>query len=97
MTKRCYKATDGVITVFRCTETKTYASANFRTYQHEGQWHCGRQIGFSGKPVPVGQFPTVEITEAEFAKLNAIKMRRLGNGGYITPSDSWVRNTDLEG
>ncbi len=97
MTKRCYKATDGKITVFRCTETRTYSSASFRTYDNNGQWICGRDISFSGKAPPVGCYPTVEITEAEFAQLNAIKMRRLGSGGYITPSDSWVRNTDLEG
>ena len=58
-------------------------------------------IGFS-KHAPGkrgGNYPTVEITEAEYAALVAAKVERVRNEGrdpmYTTPQDSWVHNQAL--
>lgn len=102
MTKRYFKATDGKITVFRATDTKIYASANFHTYESGGAFHCGRDIGFSGRSPSTHGYAAVEISRAEYDHLTAIKQARIvGQGSSLkystSPSDSWVRNTQLEG
>lgn len=87
-----FSATDGTITVFRASETRTYVSATM----------AGRGgIGFSGKPAgrqgTTEYHPATEITKAEYEALNAIKMARIKAAGrtLINPGDSWVNNTDL--
>lgn len=96
MAKRFFKATDNTYTVFRATE-RSYASASF-SRNEGGVWG----ISFSSRPPTVrwGQgFPTTEITKAEYDALVALKAARMerqgDSGGYTSPSDSWVRNSEL--
>jgi hypothetical protein len=96
MTIRYFKATDGVITVFRASATRVYASAWFTT---EGNRPIG-DIGFSGKPLPLGKYPAVEITKAEYEALQAAKLERVKAAGEnpkwaTSPQSSWVRNAAL--
>jgi hypothetical protein len=96
MTLRYFKATDGQITVFRASATRAYASAWFTT---EGNRPIG-DIGFSGKPLPLGKYPAVEITKAEYEALQAAKVERVKAAGEnlkwaTSPQSSWVRNADL--
>jgi len=90
MTKRFFKATDGKITTFRASATRVYHSANI---------NCASFSGAHASPI-LGTVPAVEITEAEFAILNAAKHRRLyaqpNYRGFTKPSDSWVANEALE-
>lgn len=88
-----YKATDGVITVFRATERRTYASAWIR--RHAGPDHTVG-IGFSPKE---GGYPVVEISRDEYTLLGIIRDKRLF-AGRIKDSiprarDAWVRNDEL--
>jgi hypothetical protein len=104
MTVRYYKATDGVLTVFRAS-TRVYASAWFTTETGQGRLPFLRRspgIGFS-KHAPgtrSGNYPTIEITEAEYGALLMAKVARIKNDGrdpkYFTSlQDSWVRNRAL--
>ena len=100
MTVRYYKATDGVLTVFRAT-TRVYASAWFTTETGQGGLPLLRRspgIGFSPHALGTrgGNYPAVEITEAEYDTLVAAKIERVKNEGrdpkYFTSlQDSWVR------
>lgn len=94
-TTRYFKATDGVVTVFRASKTRIYQSAWFT--RHDGEtWPAG-ESGFSGKAAGAGggQFPATQIEKAEFDRLVAAKNRRLGDTRYVSPSDSWVCNADV--
>jgi hypothetical protein len=106
MSKRYYKATDGVLTVFRAT-TRVFASARFTTetppggLPHPYMFGPRGGIGFSSKPVSPGKYVVVEITEAEFDALQAAKVERIkATGGnpsdHTSHQDSWVRNRCLE-
>ena len=104
MAVRYYKATDGLLTVFRAT-TRAYASAWFTTETGQGRLPFLRRspgIGFSKHALGTrgGEYPTVEITEAEYAALVAAKVARVKNEGrdpkYFTSlQDSWVDNQAL--
>jgi hypothetical protein len=105
MTKRYYKATDGVLTVFRAT-TRVFASAWFTTETPPGglpyPYMLGPRggIGFSNKPVSPGKYVVVEITAAEFGALQAAKVERIkAMGGdpshHTSHQDSWVHNRCL--
>ena len=104
MTVRYYKATDGMLTVFRAT-TRVCASAWFTTETGQSGLPFLRRspgIGFSthGPATRGGNYPTVEITEAEYAALVAAKVARVKNEGrdpkYFTSlQDSWVLNRTL--
>ena len=91
---RYFKATDGVITVFRSSATRVYVSASFTRY--DGETRPSGDIGFSAKP---GKFPTTEITHSEFVELTAAKVKRMKADGCPTwmtgPQQSWVRNEAL--
>ena len=104
MTVRYYKATDGVLTVFRAT-TRVCASAWFTTETGQGGLPLLRRspgIGFSPHAPGArgGNYPAVEITEAEYGALVVAKIARIKNDGrdpkYFTSlQDSWVRNRAL--
>lgn len=98
---RYYKATDGVLTVFRATDGNGYAFAVFCT-------DCTGALPFPAPrrgQMPIGfsnvsgadRHPAVEITASEYQALQAAKVERVKNSGrdpkyYTAPSDSWVRN-----
>lgn len=88
-----YKATDGVITVFRATERRTYLSAWIR--RHAGE---GRPVGIGFTTKDDG-FPVVEIDHDEYRRLAAIRDKRMfaGEGPRWTPRarDAWVHNSEL--
>ena len=80
---RYFASTLGSTIYFRASPTRIYAGV------------IGLQHG--GVQFTTGRFfdaPTVEITKAAFAVLNAIKVARLkatdGAGFYTAPRDSWV-------
>jgi hypothetical protein len=104
MTVRYYKATDGLLTVFRAT-TRVYASAWFTTETGQGRPPFLRRspgIGFSTH-APGGRggnYPAVEITEAEYAALVAAKIERAKNEGrdpkyFASLQENWVHNRAL--
>jgi len=85
-----FSATDGTITVFRASATRTYQSA----------LKLRNGISFSATPAKLmeGAMPAVEITKGEYDALVALKVERLkasGTKGYTKPGDSWVKNTSL--
>jgi hypothetical protein len=88
-----YKATNGVLTVFRATERRTYASAWIR--QHVGR-DLPVAIGFSAKP---DGCPVVEIDQDEYRRLAAIRDQRLfgDRTKHRNPRacDAWVHNSEL--
>ena len=107
---RYYMATDGVVTVFRATETREYRSAWISAWTQAADWYQARpsNFGFSAKTGPI---PAIEIEKAGYEALVAAKMRRVAakieaakaegkplsrhyDGG--SPSDSWVRNAEIE-
>jgi hypothetical protein len=104
MTDRYYKATDGLLTVFRASK-RVYASAWFTTEIGQGGLPFVRRspgIGFSmhAPGARGGNYPTEEITEAEYAALVAAKVERVKNEGrdpkyFTSPQDSWVHNRAL--
>ena len=104
MTVRYYKATDGVLTVFRAS-TRVYASAWFATETGQSGLPALRRspgIGFSthARTTRGGNYPAVEITEAEYGALVVAKVARIKNDGrdpkYFTSlQDSWVHNQAL--
>lgn len=100
MTKRYYAATDGNVTVFRATG-RTYGSAFFvaKVDLDTGLPHA-RNISFSASMGHPGHHSVVEITKSEFDALQALKVQRiLAVGGnpaiFVSPQDSWVRNSAL--
>ena len=104
MTVRYYKATDGVLTVFRAT-ARVCASAWFTTETGQGGLPLLRRspgIGFSPHALGArgGNYPAVEITEAEYDTLVAAKIERVKNEGrdpkyFASLQDSWVHNRAL--
>lgn len=85
-----YKATDGVITVFRATERRTYKSVFIR--RHVG---ASRTVGIGFSTKDDG-FPVVEIDRDEYQRLAAIRDKRLLGGKTPRAQDAWVRNDELE-
>jgi len=90
MSNKYFSATDGTITVFRASATRTYQSA----------LKLRNGISFSATPANLmeGAMPAVEITKGEYDALCALKVQRLkatGKSYYTKPGDSWVKNTSL--
>lgn len=80
---RYFASTFGSTIYFRASPTRVYAGVI--GLQHGGvSFTTGAQF----------HAPTVEITKAAFAVLNALKTARLkatdGEGFYTAPRDSWV-------
>ena len=104
MTVRYYKATDGVLTVFRAS-ARVYASAWFATETGQSGLPAQRRspgVAFSthARTTRGGNYPAVEITEAEYGALVVAKVARIKNDGrdpkYFTSlQDSWVHNQAL--
>jgi hypothetical protein len=80
---RYYKFTDGERTYFRASKR-----------QYQSGWASQARSGFSGSPVPIGQYPAVEIDKAEYERLNALKAKRLAGCRFVSASDSWVLNAE---
>ena len=98
MTKRYFKASDGVFTIFRASDSRVYASAWMTV---DGFKTRPTNMGFSAKPVyraaeGVSGLPSalsaVEIDKAEYNALVRAKKARTEDNA---PSASWVRNADL--
>jgi hypothetical protein len=82
VTKRYYKAQIGDRTYFRATE-RSYGSAQVARFG----------LTFSKNPPAPGWSPTVEITKAEYDRLQEAKaLRQIGDGHAVhnSPQDSWV-------
>lgn len=97
MAKQYFKATDGRITVFRASDTRSYTSAAFHTEACIAP-HPHGMISFSGRPD--GKFPTVVISKPEYDQLMELKNKRIRNAGgdprwATSPQDSWIRNSQL--
>lgn len=91
MAKRFFKFTDGERTVFRGTGMVQGFRYGWTTPRG---W-----VGFSNSPVnsKATTYPAVEITQAEFNQLVALKKARVeaagGNNAYDnSPQDAWVDN-----
>jgi hypothetical protein len=91
---RYFRATDGVFTVFRHSNS---TKLSFRSASMRLGGDGVAEIGFRDK----GQYPAVKIDKAEYDALVHAKMiRRSRVEGRISscdgePSQSWVRNVDL--
>jgi hypothetical protein len=86
---RYFKATDGVFTVFRESQSRVYTHANFDT-----NGTVVRHISFSDEG---GNFFAVEIDKAEYDRLADLKVSRSRLQGRNPqwdghPSNSWVKN-----
>ena len=100
MATRYFKATNGVVTVYRSTESRAYVSAWIQAYPSEKRPYA---MGFSAKP---GQYPAIEISKDEYVELVKRKIARTdarkaeieaaGERVYrsfgSSPSDSWFFN-----
>ena len=90
MTTTYYKATDGVFTIFRATQSRVYRGAWMTV---DGLKTRPTNFGFSAKAGGAsGVLPAVEITQAEYQALVTLKSQRTKDH---SPSASWVRNADL--
>ena len=94
MTKRFFKFTDGTRTVFRGT-------GMVRGFAY-GWTRPRGWVGFSNSPVnaQASTYPAVEITQAEFKALVALKAARViaaggDNQRESSPQDAWVFNAQL--
>ena len=91
--KRYFKATDGIVTVFRASATRAYLFASFNAPNGVmgGKWED--KPSFSAK---AGKFPAEEISKVEYDALVARKNERIGANkpkwAYSQPWNSWIRN-----
>jgi hypothetical protein len=92
---RCYKATNGVFTVFRESRNGVFASANIFS---DGQ----SVVDFVfNTDQPSGSVEAVKIPKAEYVRLVALKAARCSLAGVREerikddPYQSWVSNQSL--
>lgn len=100
MAMRYFKSSNGTVTVFRASATRSYTFAGWISTK-DG---CGvtGDIGFSNalRGARYTSANAVEITKAEYEALQAAKRSRVAAAGgapewATSPQNSWVRNSDL--